>query len=305
MPRCGLGNKMLVWAKALLFARKFDLPFYTFGWEQLNVGPLLRGEKSNRYYGGYFKKNGNLFERIKIKRNYRNVEDGVKLIEPDLAELSNLEIGKYQFVVFNEVPPWNNYFGDIHDDRETVRQEFMQILRPSILRKLNKQDAPSIGMHIRLGDFRAPREGESFKEIGGIRTPMEYFIEVLEKVRETVGSDIPATLFTNGKESELSDILNFPNVSVSRPNSDIVDLLLLGRSDVIVTSARSTFGYWSGFFSEVPIIMHPDHIFGSIRSATDGQKYFEGSITEPIPPLLEEQLLSINNIYAPSTINPH
>lgn len=60
IPRCGLGNKMLVWAKAMIFARAHDLPLYTFGWEQFNLGPLLRGERSNRFYTGYFKKERNL-----------------------------------------------------------------------------------------------------------------------------------------------------------------------------------------------------------------------------------------------------
>ena len=67
IPRCGLGNKMLVWAKACVFAKKHDLPMFTYGWEQFNIGPWLRGEKSNRYYAGYFKKNGSGFQRIKVK----------------------------------------------------------------------------------------------------------------------------------------------------------------------------------------------------------------------------------------------
>ncbi|HHM20495.1 MAG TPA: hypothetical protein ENJ20_00600 [Bacteroidetes bacterium] len=296
MPRCGLGNKMLVWARGLIFAKEFDLPFYTFGWEQLNIGPLLRGEKSNRYYGGYFQKNGSVWGRAKIKRAYKRAAQSVRLTEPDLKNIKGMDISAYQYVVFNRVPEWNDYFGDIHHHRQLVRDAFMNMVKPSLLKLLDRQPAPGIGLHIRLGDFREPREGESFKETGGIRTPMSYFTEVVNKIRDIAGEEIPATIFTNGKDAGLKEILKLPNIAVAPKNPDIIDLLLLARSRVIVTSARSTFGYWSGFFSEAPIILHPDHLFGSIRSKADGEKYYEGPLSDPCPALLKKHLIAPHSI---------
>ena len=52
-------------------------------------------------------------------------------------------------------------------------------------------------------------------------------------------------------------------------------MLLLSKSKIIVTSAASTFSYWSGFLSEAPIIMHPDHIHKPIR-ANQPSALFEG-----------------------------
>ena len=295
IPRCGLGNKMLVWAKAYVFAREFDLPLYTFGWEQFNIGPWLRGEKSNRYYAGYFKKESSSLRRLRVKNKYKRTSNDLKFMEPKIKELNGINPAKYRFIVFNEVPNWDDFFGDINHHRELVRDGLQEMLNPEIVAKLNQQTAPGIGVHIRLGDFHKLKEGQDFKDAGATRTPIPYFVDMVKKVREIVGENLPVTIFTNGKESELRDILQLPSISVAPKNPDIVDLLLLGRSQVIVTSAGSTFGYWSGFLSEAPIIMHPDHLWGSIRSAADNKKYFEGPLTMPCPQLLVERLTKAQN----------
>lgn len=290
IPRCGLGNKMLVWAKALVFAKTHDLPMYTFGWEQISLGPILRGEKSSRYYGGYFKKEGSLLKRASIKRSLKKTAEDQKLIEPDLKAMGDIKFAKYKYVVFNEVPSHEDYFGDIKSHRLLVKTELMAMLHPSIKMQLMKSPSPEAGLHIRLGDFRVPKEGEDFKVTGGIRTPMPYFVKMIKSIREMVGENMPATIFTNGKDQELADILSLPNILIAPKNPDIVDLLLLAKSKIIVTSARSTFGYWSGFLSDVPIVIHPDHILGSIRSGEENQRFFEGPITTPYPHLLVERL---------------
>lgn len=50
LPRAGLGNKLLVWARALVFARMNDLPLLVSPWQQLSIGPVLRQEKRKRFY---------------------------------------------------------------------------------------------------------------------------------------------------------------------------------------------------------------------------------------------------------------
>ncbi|MEO1257492.1 MAG: hypothetical protein AAFZ15_01800 [Bacteroidota bacterium] len=293
IPRCGLGNKMLVWAKAYIFAREFNLPMYTFGWEQFNIGPWLRGEKSNRYYAGYFKKEGSVWQRLKVKSSYQRVSGHLKMVEPKIKELNKINPAKYRFIVFNEVPNWDDFFGDINQHRKLVRDGLMEMLDPAVKKELDQQAAPGIGLHIRLGDFHKLKEGQDFKDAGATRTPIPYFLDMVKQVRDIAGEELPVTIFTNGKEHELGDLLKLPNISIAPKNSDIVDLLLLSHSQVIVTSAGSTFGYWSGFLSEVPIIMHPDHIWGSIRSDADNEKYFEGALTTPYPKLLIERLVKV------------
>ncbi len=57
----------------------------------------------------------------------------------------------------------------------------------------------------------------------------------------------------------MAEVLSAPNVRRSGNNSDIVDLLLLSKSKVVITSRSSTFSYWSGFLADAPMILHPDH----------------------------------------------
>ena len=290
MPRCGLGNKMLVWAKALVFARKHGLKLYTFGWEQLSFGHILRGESSARYYKGYFKKEGNLLERMALLSNVKRAAKNEKLIEPNVTDFPKENLGKYRFVIFNQVPGYEDYFGDFKQHRSLVKHELMAMLQPDIQAKLDSMPAPVIGIHARMGDFHVLADGQDFATAGQTRTPLSYFQKSIQTLRKISGEQWPVTVFSNGKPSELKPLLEMENVACAAPASAIIDLLTLAKSRVIVTSASSTFGYWSGFLSEAPIILHPDHMYGSIRSAADNAKYFEGPITKPFPEILVANL---------------
>ncbi|MDP5015756.1 MAG: hypothetical protein NWQ43_00310, partial [Dolichospermum sp.] len=54
MPRSGLGNMLLVWARAILFAEFNGLPVLSPNWNEVRIGPWLRGERTKRYYGNLF-----------------------------------------------------------------------------------------------------------------------------------------------------------------------------------------------------------------------------------------------------------
>src|SRR3989442_9513638 len=54
LPRGGLGNKLLVWARALVFAHIHELPFVVSNWSEIKIGPYLRREQRKRQYWGYF-----------------------------------------------------------------------------------------------------------------------------------------------------------------------------------------------------------------------------------------------------------
>jgi hypothetical protein len=84
------------------------------------------------------------------------------------------------------------------------------------------------------------------------------------------------------------------SISMVEGNTDIVDLLLMSKSKVIVTSAGSTFSYWAGFLSDAVIIMHPDHIYSPIRPSTVDEILYEGAlITEMPDTLLQKNLKSL------------
>ena len=44
LPRTGLGNKLTVWARAVVFAHNNNLPLITTGWWHIPIGTILRRE---------------------------------------------------------------------------------------------------------------------------------------------------------------------------------------------------------------------------------------------------------------------
>jgi hypothetical protein len=167
------------------------------------------------------------------------------------------------------------------------------MLAKNVREKLRENLFPIIGVHVRMGDFRVLKEGENFAQVGSVRTPLDYFITIINKIRNIHGSILPVTIFTDGFISEIAPLLKLENTITADKNSDIVDLLLLSKSKVIISSAGSTFSYWAAFLSNAPVIMHPDHIHESIRPPYMNSQYYEGPFNGICPPLLKENILSI------------
>jgi hypothetical protein len=129
-----------------------------------------------------------------------------------------------------------------------------------------------------MGDFRKLQAGEDFAKSGAVRTPETYFIEMIKAIREINGSNLPVSVFTDGYRSELKDLLSLENITMIEGNRDIVDMLLLSRSKIIVTSAGSTFSYWSAFLADVPVVRHSEHLHQSIRPLSVNANYYEGPL---------------------------
>jgi hypothetical protein len=127
-----------------------------------------------------------------------------------------------------------------------------------------------------MGDFRKLLAGENFSQVGAVRTPEDYFIDIIKEIRNIKAADLPVSVFTDGYKEEFEKLFSMDNIKMVEGNPDIVDLILLSRSRVIVASANSTFSYWAAFLSDVPAILHPDHIHEPIRSRQGVVELFEG-----------------------------
>jgi hypothetical protein len=266
--------------KACVFAHINQLPLVVTNYHQVKVGVYLRGEKSKRNYNQCFRfqKNvaGALLDKINIyfkRKAFNVVEEPLLEIIPGIAQNKTI-------YTFNAIPHWSDYFQGLKEQRPLVIDLFYQLLVPGIKKQLDSLDAPYIGVHIRMGDFRKLMPGDVFSKLGGVRTPEDYFVEVIEKLRAIYGNNVPVAVFTDGYRNEFKKISCLPHLRFIEGNSDMVDLLLLSRSKVIVTSASSTFGYWSGFLSDAPIIIHPDHIHQPLRIQDSKPGMYEGALDD-------------------------
>ena len=280
LPRSGLGNLLFAWAQSFIFSHKNNIPFIVYGWGRIKLGPWLRGENSKRLYTGIFRNNSHdsisITSRLKFLFSAKNRCNHNAKLEP----LSKDILHTYDYYSFSGYAHWSDYFKGLKEDREIIKSQLYFMLRPTIMALIEERNTPIIGMHIRMGDFRSLKQGEDFSRVGHVRTPISYFIHMLKQIRSIHGSSLPCTVFSDGHIEELTEMLSLPNVTLSKENKDIVDLLLLSRSKIIVTSAGSTFSYWAGFLSDAPIIMHPDHIHNPIRDDNINSLYYEGYLDE-------------------------
>ena len=274
LPNAGLGNKLFVWARAAAFAEINNLDCHCLGWSIPRIGPMLRGERRNVCYGRYLKSNL-CYELIGASRSvfYH------KVYEPPVAEYKANKVG--HIFIYNKIPAWNEYFVSIHNHRQIVIHRFFELPRSAVRKSISGERRPIVSVHIRCGDFRELREDEIFANSGNTRTPLTYFIEIIHLIRECSGSCVPITVFSDGTDDKLKPILMLENVARAAALSDFAHLMLMARSDVIVTSAGSTFSMWAGFLSNAAIILHPDHIHSRIRPPSLQNVLYEGPAIGP------------------------
>lgn len=291
LPQTGLGNMLLVWARALVFAHLNNLPLITSSWTHFNIGPLIRREKRSRLYWNYFNQMGtiNFFKRLLLQSTRQIVE------EPALVPIASDAIGRKLFI-FKKIPHWRDYFGDLREYRNLVRTGIYGMLNRKYYAQLRRMSVPCIAVHVRHGDFRPLEPGEDFARVGHVRTPLSYFCNLIVSIRQAHGSTLPATIFSDGLASDLSELLALPNVYQAESNPDIIDLLLLSKSQFIIVSASSTFSYWAAFLSDAPVLLHPDHIHAPIRPNFVNEVYYEGGARGSIelwPDLLKRNIMDI------------
>jgi hypothetical protein len=288
LPRAGLGNKLFIWAKAYMFSRLNGIPLRVTGWLHFQKGPILQG-LDLRLYWNYFKRvdeAGRGTNRY-AARNYRVISEPPverRDIEPKIV---------YEYF---KVPHWSDYFGDFIEYRDQVRDALLDMLTDARLRELRRHKSPAIAANIRMGDFQKLQPNQDFAKVGNVRTPLTYFGELIENIRKLHGTPLPVEIVTDGRARDLAELLELPNVSMAPKRSKIVDILMMSRSKILLTSASSTFSYWGGFLGDCALIMHPDHIHKPIRPEAMNRNCYEGPLVgapETWPTLFVKNLRAI------------
>ena len=292
LPDAGLGNQLFPLAKALVFAHLNNLKLIVTGYHRIKAGPYLRGEKNKRKYKDFFSFQkgigGEWIDRLRVKKYIKRM--GV-INEPSLHHTLLRDEKVYYF---SNLSHYSDYFNELKDHRELAIRLLKEAIRPSLIAGLEKLEPPEIAVHIRMGDFRKLKANEDFNKVGSVRTPADYFIEMIETIRTISGKCIPVQVFTDGHANELQNLIALPETRIVEGNNDITDLLLMSKSKVIITSAGSTFSYWAGYFSDAILLMHPGHIHSSVRPGTINKLQFEGALVrEDMAPLLVQNLKAL------------
>jgi hypothetical protein len=258
-PKTGLGNLMLVWARACVFAHLNELPLITSPWWAFRWGAWIRNEKRKRLYWGYFKEN-TYFDRWIIQLNRIN---HTEVYEPEIKKVENSS--KRNLFIFNQVIVDNDLFLPIREHSAFIMQELNEILNPTLKKELERFEVPVISVHIRRGDFK----------MGNPITPESFFIESIDKIRSAAKGNLPVTIFTDANEDEIKNVLAIPNTKLSVVKADILDILLMSKSKFIILSQSSTFSYWAAYLSDAIIIIPSEDWQKKIKEAPIHSNYKE------------------------------
>jgi hypothetical protein len=249
-----------------------------YNYHQLKIGPWLRGEKNKRNYKGFFNFEKNAIAAQMDRRKAIQNSKSDLVLEPDIEKLTDNEIGCNY--LFTSVPHYEHHFDGLQERRNLVLEIFWNLISHKIKQNLDQLPKPCIGVHIRLGDFKKAVEGIKFGTVGHTRSPEEYFVNMVRSIRKVHGTSLPVTVFTDGKKRELQQLFALENVFLSKGNDDLTDLLLLSKSEILITSAGSTFSYWAAFLSDATVLVHPTYTNIKIRPENIQDRFYEGAFDE-------------------------
>ncbi len=120
LPRAGLGNRLLVWARACAFAQKNDFPLVVRGWDKFSIGPWIRRERVKRLYFGYFRNsNDHFWYRIREK-----LGSGTGILDEPSFESEKSALEGYKVIRFKEIPHWSDFFEHIRDARTLIKENY-------------------------------------------------------------------------------------------------------------------------------------------------------------------------------------
>jgi hypothetical protein len=227
----GLANCMFIASRAYVKSQQFNYGFIDPAWLNISMGPYLRKESDKRHYNGLFKSKG--IQGL-LKLNY----------------LLFYKRKKERLIV---VEGLGNYFEDLLDSHNIVRDYILEITENKILNKVDITDyKKKIGVHIRLGDYK----------VSDLNTKLDWYILVIQVLIKMSNNKYEFLLFSDGNDEELKELLEIPQVKRGFTGSALGDILALSKCEIIIGS-DSTFSGWGAFLGQVPIVFPKNH-FGKV-----------------------------------------
>jgi hypothetical protein len=248
----GLGNLLFPWARSIVLARKYNFQPIWPTWFQIKLRHLLKYKIDKRLYYNLFIPSSNYVV------NRKKLYTLLKL--PHITEQKFIQ-GNYSHedgvIIFEGL---GNYFQNILESHVLVKEELLKIIREKHKNGLFFDFRDSLSVHIRLGDFSTPKDPEYLKNWENHhRLPMVWYLSTINKIRKSLGKQLNIYLFSDGQNSELSELLALPNCYRLNFGSSIGDIIALANANILITSG-STFSMWASYLGRMPVIWHPGQI---------------------------------------------
>jgi len=247
--REGLANRLYPWGRAELFCRHHQAAMLAPRWVRLKLGPLLRGDRDKRFYVGQFGNHGYVagLKKWWILKTARIIDE--KSFRPEM-------LGESRRPLVVDFSGMTGEFATLWGSQEYLYSRLLSILSPAA-RQMFAQTAIDwqIGLHVRRTDMPVMTAGAQAASFAA--QPEAWFTGVLRKLRAAAGWTVPARIFTDARANDLPLLSQEPAVSIGPAMPAVVDLLLMSRSRVLITSGKSTFSHWAVFFGQMASVWYP------------------------------------------------
>lgn len=278
--RPGLGNMLLPWARAEVFARRNGARIIKPAWNTVRLGPYLRREPQKRYYMGFF----NALDHVHGLAKLACLARAARLSESDLATAAmatGFDQGKPCVVCFKGL---GDYFAPLLDEHDFVRRRLWQMTRPALRTSGDLYGGRFIAMHIRRGDLT--RAGLTQRQLASaeLYTPTDWFVAMARALRQRSEFDaMPLVLFTDGSADEVSDVLRVDKVRLHSSGPAIADLWTLAHASLLFATGHSTFSMWASYLGGMPTVYAPGKIQQSVQAGRPGAIEIELAAHDALP----------------------
>lgn len=273
--RFGLGHSLLAWARCVVWCHETGAEMLAPNWLRLRIGPLLRGERDKRAYFLLFRGPGKLSGLARTWRLWTSR----RVPSDEVVDGLPVDGGRTVVVFVNAVADnEKKHFHEVLGHAELLRQELIRMTRPRY--RPAPPVEPFIGIHVRLGDFSKVFDPSDIRpNQNNIRLPLCWYVEKLKQLRALLG-EMPTTVFSDGSDEELAELLAQPNVSRAPKQSAVTDMLSMAQASVLISSG-SGFSLWGAFLGEVPRVCFPGQNIVRAHAAPDMEA--QSGIGDPLP----------------------
>ena len=235
----GIGNSLLVWARALIYSQKYNLKMLQPAWKNFAIGPIIRQQKDFRRYTNIFKDDSNYLNNLRLLLFKRKIFE------------ENLVSHKFKSEDILIVKGLRNFFNDLYEANDLIYKHLLAMTNDKLLNGLNFNYDNSITLHVRKSDFLG-------STVETERTDDQWFVKVVNLLRKKLSNNLKVYIFTDVKNNQIQELMSLSNVFRLDYKISIADLLSMTKSKIFIGSKHSSFSHWVSYLGQMPTVWPND-----------------------------------------------